>query len=512
MSTPGDDVKAYSERFGTAADRMDMYRMGKTQKLRRNFGFLSIFGFSMILLSTWETQLGSAVNGINNGGTAGMIYVYIGTFIGFSAVIASMAEMASMAPTAGGQYHWVSEFSPKEYQKFLSYMVGWLSALGWQTGAASSAFLAGTEIQALIVLNYPTTYHMKPWHGSLMVICLTIICGIFNTFLARKLPLVEGTVLILHVIGFFAVMIPLWILAPRTPAEEVFTSFMDNGWGNQGLSCLVGILTPTVALIGSDAATHMSEELQDASYTLPRAMMATAVFNGILGFLMLITFCFCLGDVDAVRASPAGALYPFVQVFADGTQSIGGATVMTSVLITLSVFCCITNIATASRQLFAFARDNGIPFAKVFAYVPPGWDIPLNAVILTLVFVSALSLINIGSTIAYNTITSLGVCALVSSYMVSISCVTLKRWRGEPLLKRRFSLGQYGMAINAFSVLFLLLVFVMCFFPPEPNPPPSVMNWSIIMYGAVMLFSLIYYYFKGRHVYVGPVKYVRKDQ
>jgi amino acid transporter len=61
--------------------------------------------------------------------------------------------------------------------------------------------------------------------------------------------------------------------------------------------------------------------------------------------------------------------YPFIQVFAEGTQSIGGATTMTSILIILSTFCCITNIATASRQLFAFARDQGIPFSSFFAYV-----------------------------------------------------------------------------------------------------------------------------------------------
>jgi hypothetical protein len=30
----------------------------------------------------------------------------------------------SRAPTSGGQYHWVSEFAPPKYQKFLSYASG----------------------------------------------------------------------------------------------------------------------------------------------------------------------------------------------------------------------------------------------------------------------------------------------------------------------------------------------------------------------------------------------------
>jgi choline transport protein len=64
------------------------------------------------------------VFGLLNGGLAGLIWTYVGTFIGFLAVIASMAEMASMAPTSGGQYHWVSEFAPESAQKFLSYLTG----------------------------------------------------------------------------------------------------------------------------------------------------------------------------------------------------------------------------------------------------------------------------------------------------------------------------------------------------------------------------------------------------
>jgi amino acid transporter len=225
------------------------------------------------------------------------------------------------------------------------------------------------EIQSLIILNNDG-YEAQPWHGTFIVIAVAVFCGIFNTFLARKLPLVEGTVLILHVVGFFAIIIPLWVMAPRSSAKAVFTEFSPGEWSNTGLACLVGLLGPTVSLLGSDAATHMSEEVQDASYVLPRAMIATMAFNGTLGFAMLVTFCFCLGDVDAVMASKVGSFgYPFIEVFRQGTQSVGGATGMTCILIILSTFCCITNIATSSRQLFAFARDQGVPFSKFFAHV-----------------------------------------------------------------------------------------------------------------------------------------------
>ena len=43
--------------------------------------------------------------------TKGTVWVYVATWFCSIAVVASMAEMASMAPSSGGQYHWVSEFA-----------------------------------------------------------------------------------------------------------------------------------------------------------------------------------------------------------------------------------------------------------------------------------------------------------------------------------------------------------------------------------------------------------------
>lgn len=54
----GDIDSEVSEKKGTTADRHAMWRMGKVQQFRRNFRFLSIFGFSMILMASWETMLG----------------------------------------------------------------------------------------------------------------------------------------------------------------------------------------------------------------------------------------------------------------------------------------------------------------------------------------------------------------------------------------------------------------------------------------------------------------------
>jgi choline transport protein len=114
--------------------------------------------------------------------------------------------MASISPTAGSQYHWVSEFAPRRWQKLLSYysgkqlhnssrteylftIPGWLTAIGWQVYLASVCFLVGTIIQGLIVLNNPT-YIYERWHGTCLAIAIVFFCIIFNTTLASRLPVI----------------------------------------------------------------------------------------------------------------------------------------------------------------------------------------------------------------------------------------------------------------------------------------------------------------------------------
>jgi choline transport protein len=190
---------------------------------------------------------------------------------------------------SGGQYHWVSEFAPPAIQKYLSYYIGWFGILGYQIGTTIGAFVAGTMIQGLLILNYPDTYDYQRWHGTLIAMAVTISVAIFNIFLAKHLPLVEGIILFLHLAGFVAILVPLWVLAPRTPSCEIWTNFMDaNDWGSIGVACLIGLITNSGALVGGDAAAHMAEEVKSASKILPRAMIWTISVNGLLGFIILM--------------------------------------------------------------------------------------------------------------------------------------------------------------------------------------------------------------------------------
>jgi choline transport protein len=81
-------------------------------------------------------------------------------------------------------------------------------------------------------------------------------------------------------------------MGDKAPAKDVWFEFSDySGWGSYGVATLVGSLGASGALLGSDSAAHLAEELKEASWVLPRSMIATAAVNYSLTFLMTVSKC-----------------------------------------------------------------------------------------------------------------------------------------------------------------------------------------------------------------------------
>ena len=189
-----------SQASSQVRDQQDMNRMGHTQEVKRVFRTYSLWSFASIVLSTWEYLVLGAEQGLRYGGRGGLFWTWMTTF-GFSILLtASLAEMASMAPTAGGQYHWVSEFAPRRYQKFLSYLTGWLSVLFWQAGLATSNIAAGNTLETLVSLYNPD-YDFLPWRSTLMTIPPLVVLLIWGLYLHRYLPMLQNFTMIFHVMG-----------------------------------------------------------------------------------------------------------------------------------------------------------------------------------------------------------------------------------------------------------------------------------------------------------------------
>ncbi|KXG53398.1 Amino acid/polyamine transporter I [Penicillium griseofulvum] len=494
-----------SQEVGDATDQddWDMQRLGKTQQFKRNFRFYSILGFTTTLMATWESILLTSTYGLTDGGRAGMVYVYIGSFVGFFSAVISMAEIASIG---------YLESNPMIFSANLD--LGWLSVLGWQAAFASICYLCGTLIQGLLVFNYSDpsgwVYSFERWHGTLLTIAIAAVGTVVNTWGYKILPPMEGLILAIHIFGFVAVVVPMWVMSPgQASGESVWKEFTNSGeWPSMGLACLVGQLTPIFSWTGPDAATHMAEEVQNAALVVPWCMVSTALINGGLGFIMLITLLYNMGDIQDVLAPASG--FSFLPAVNHATGSVAATNGVAAIILVMEVCSAIGILATVSRQTFAFARDEALPFSKHLAHVNRGSQIPVCSVLVSTIITVLLSLINIGSTAAFNAVASVMIAALFTTYILPIAAVIRVRFEPGGIPPARFSLGVFGLAINVFSLAWLCFAIIFTFFPTANHPTPVDMNWSILVFGAVVIFAIVLYIVHGRRVYRSPVTQVRK--
>ncbi|KAM0331930.1 hypothetical protein ACHAPQ_005833 [Fusarium lateritium] len=506
-------------------DKDQLERMGKKQVLRRNFGFLSILGFSCTILITWEAVLVLFAQGLNNGGTAGVIYSFIVVWIGNFSVFATMCELVSMAPTSGGQYHWVAMMAPRSCSKFLSHLTGMLTVGGWQGSVSSSALLTGNMILGMATLNHDG-FQPELWQGTLLFWAIFLFAVFINILVSSVLPKFEGLILILHILGFFAILIPLVTLGPHASASDVFTVFVNNGgWSTQGVSFMVGMMGNAFAFVGTDAAFHMSEETINPSVVVPTSILLSLCINGCCGFAMLIAMVFCMGNFDDAMASGPGMLgFPHMYIFQQATNSKAGATVMAAVIVILAGCATVGMLASTSRVFWSFARDRGLPGWRTLSKVNDRTTVPVYAVLCTAVISILLSLINIGSPVAFQNVTSLSISCLYSSYLIAASLLLYRRTTkgfalpgstdlpalantsGAELVWGPFHIkGALGIANNVFTMCYLIVVGFFSFFPPMVDPTVDMMNYSVVVTGGLVIFSVIYYFIWARKEYNGPI-------
>ncbi|KAL4882162.1 amino acid/polyamine transporter I [Aspergillus karnatakaensis] len=504
---------------GHSADLV-LERLGKKPVLKRNFGMLSMLGFSCTILVTWEGFACLFLQPLTNGGPAGAVYGFLFVWLGVACVFVVLSELASMAPTSGGQYHWVSMLAPPSKVKFLSYITAWLTFIGWQATFATAAFLTGTMIQGVAVLTHPG-YVPANWHATFYYWAVVAFAVGINIVGRSVLPKFEGLILVVHIVGFFAVLIPLVSLADTVSAKDVFTQFInEGGWSSQGLSFFVGLIGCVFAFAGGDAAVHMSEEIENAPVLVPRAIMLSVLINGTLGFAMVLALLFCLTDLEGALVSPTG--FPYMEVFRAGTGSVGGAAAMSAIIITVCLTSTTGMMAATSRQFWAFSRDRGVPGWRIWSQVSPTTSIPTYAVMLTTFIAALLALIPIGSAVAFNQLCAMSTSGLYMSYILVAGLLLWRRLEGSihltadadetvntigsKLVWGPFRVpGALGVVINIFAIIYSLIAMFFSFWPTVSVVTVETMNFSIVGTVGVIFLSIVYYFVRARHVYTGPI-------
>ena len=382
----------------------------------------------------------------------------------------------------------------------------WTSTLAWQSGNAIGVFLVGTLVQGIISINKPD-YTFPAWHATLLVIGAVCIALAGNILGSRVLPHWQNAIFAVHILAYFAFIIPIWVNAPRATHKQVWTGFENNGgWSSLSLSVMIGQLTGIYTQVGVDTAAHMAEEVRDAARSVPKAIISIYLVNFCLMFPAILTICYHIPSVkDALADSTT---YPTIYVLRQ-SMSTGWVTAVLCITVALLIFSNITYLAAVSRDLFAFARDRGFPCSEWISRVDKKRSMPRNACILTCAISACLSLIYIGSVVAFYAITSLLTVALLQCYCLSIGCLLWRRiHHPETLPPAQFSLGKFGIPINALAVTYAIWAFFWSFWPQTFPVTREGFNWASVIFVAVLIIAMVYYAFIARKQYTGPVALV----
>ncbi|KAH7318941.1 amino acid transporter-like protein [Rhexocercosporidium sp. MPI-PUGE-AT-0058] len=477
---------------------------GYVDELRREFSIWSLGSLCLCLMGTWEALTSVVAAALTNGGAPCLFYNYIISFFGTIAIAASLSEIASICPTAGGQYHWVAVLAPKNQVIVASWFTGWISIGGQIVLTASAAFAAGLQMQALITLNHGD-YTPQRWQGMLFYWMILLYSAAINIWGSRVLPHTNLASGVLHLAGFVTIMIVLGVMAPKHNAHFVFVEVTNNsGWSNDGVSWLVGLLSTVYPFLGYDAACHLAEEMPRPERNVPIAMMGSVLVNGILGFGYALMLLFSLGDLQELLTSPTG--FPFMQLFLNVTKTKAGATIMILPVTLIAVAANSAGCTSTSRTFWAFARDSATPFPKYFAHVNTSLQIPVRSVVLVTVAQMILGFIYLVNSTAFNAILSMSILGMYASYLLPIVYMALYGRRnlgsGE---YGPFKLGKsLGPAVNIAAICWLLVAIVFSTFPSVQPVTTENMNYAIAVMGGWVVAGAAFFFVSGKRTYSGP--------
>ncbi|RAK96595.1 choline transport protein [Aspergillus ibericus CBS 121593] len=521
LCSHGNDFPGTSSETLLTRDALELARVGKKEVMKRRFRLASTVGFASSLMITWEAMMIQFGVGLRNGGPPGLIYGYIGVWIAFLSIFIAMGELASMIPSAGGQYHWTSILAPASSKPFLSHITGSITIIAWETVAVGNYVISASVLQGTVALGRPQ-YDPKGWHVTFITWGILLVSLLVVTYLGVVLPAIEILILVIHLFGFFAVLFSLIALGPQTDARSVFSMLVDLGnWDSITLSSFVGLQGTAVAFVGMDGAIHMAEEVENSSMVVPQSMLLAIVINGALGFGILITILLKSGDIQALLNSDTK--YPFMFVLENSTQSKTAAIILSSMLAILTACAGLSTLASGSRMLWSFSREKGIPGWNWIRQVHPRTSLPNHSIFIIVIATALISLINVGSNYILNITLSLIMQAFFSSYLIPLSLLLYRRVQGhiadpkeadldpaQPYTWGPFRVkGWLGIVNNIFSIVCLVIMFLFGCWPLQNHPSPREVNYSIALTGGATVLAVVYYFGWARRVYRGPVVEVR---
>lgn len=476
--------------------------LGHKQELSRNFGLWSLTSLGIVIANSWASTGGTIVAALQNGGPMAVLYGLILVSVFYTTISASLAELASSMPSAGGVYYWSSVLS-RSRGRAAGFFTGYLNACAWLLSASSMSSMLGNEGVAMYLLKYPTV----KWHSWQVFIVFQVVnwtCCAIVCLGNRFIPLLNRIALTLSMCGLVTTVVVLTVMPKQhASSAQVWTEYHNNtgGWSD-GVCFMTGLLNAAFAVGVPDCISHLSEEVPKPEIKVPQGIMLQMLTAFVTSFVYLIALFYSIQDLDAVLTSNIG-FFPTAEIYRQATGSNAGAIGLIAVLFLATFPTLIGTFVTGGRMWWSLARDNATPFSNYFAQVHPTLNCPVRATVAMSALVTCLGCIYIGSTTAFQALISSFIVLSSLSYFGAIFPHVLSG-RGN-MVPGPFYMGQkLGMAVNIVSLLYILVTVIFFCFPLVLPATVQNMNYTSVIVVGLMVLTSFWWAFRGRHQYHGP--------
>ena len=499
-------------------DVADLHKLGYAQELYRSMGGFSNFAisFSIISILTGAVILYNYGLALGGPGSVGVGWPLVTVFT--LLIAASMAELASAYPTAGGLYYWASRLRNKNW----GWWTAWLN-LGGQVSIvaginyAAAFYLGATLLNPLFGLDVNAeTFGLTNaiWLTGLLIL---IEIG-FNIAGTRVVAMMNDISVWWHIGTVVAIAVSLFALGsqPIHPVDFLFTiapAGVTTGgaaiatiipFGIAGAFAL-SLLQSQWTYTGYDASAHVAEETVQARTASAWGVFLSVAVSAIFGYIVLVALTLKMTTPEDVLASSTGGggvAYILGANLGTGLNQLGG---LLSVAIAFAMtFCGFSSIASAGRMLFAFSRDDGVPGSRWLKKVSPRFRTPSNAVItisvaswllIALIYVLTKAL---GGDPFFIIAGVTGVSTVLLYWAYGL-CIGLGMWGDQSWRNERtWSLGRWSRPFAVVSVLWIIVITPLFLYPFSLNPA------ALATVGGFLVLLAVYYFLWARTRFAGP--------
>ncbi|MGW7206845.1 amino acid permease [Streptomyces sp. NPDC054837] len=451
---------------------------GYRQELHRSLGRYASFAAGFSFISVLTTVFQFFAFGYAFGGPV-FFWAWPAVLVGQLLVAACFAELAARYPISGAIYQWSSRLSNLTFGWF----AGWIMVIGQIVVVAAAALALQMVLPAiwsgfqLIGTDPAPTSADGAANAALLGVFLLALTTLVNVLDNRVMSVINRVGVTAEIIGAVLIVVLLLTHSERTPG----ITFHTEGAAQSGLfgALLVGSFTAAYVMIGFDSAGEMSEETRDPRRTAPRTILTALGAAGLLGGLIVLGGLLAAPSLTDGRLAVDGLSYVLTSSLGDGV----GKALLADVVVAIAVATLAIQTA-ACRMLFSMARDGQLPFAARLARVHPRTGMPNAPALVVGLLAAALLLLNFASPEAFLAIGTTCIVMLYLAYAMVTGPLLVARLRGRFTSEgtdekggKLFSLGRWGVPVNALALLYGLFMTVNLAWPRADVYDPAGGHW-----------------------------------